>query len=272
MPKSIKVFLILILLSISIEFAWNKINEELLIDPLSDKKISLMSYNLFFKNKDRDASIKVIKDCNPDILIVQELTLDWANNLNKSIGSQYPYKKIVALKGTHGIGVYSKFKIVADELLFNDSELPFAQITEITIGGKNVQIINAHTASPAAAVEHLENFISLFHSNYILREKQFEAINTATKAKGILFDVQILAGDLNTTQYEPLYRDLKSTWVDLFNEVGEGSSASFPHSGKSNPLLTLDYIFVRGKTRPINMRVIKGGSSDHLAIKGEIYI
>jgi len=49
-----------------------------------DKELSVMSYNLFFKNKNQDLSISVIKKANPDILFVQELTPNWAAKLEIS--------------------------------------------------------------------------------------------------------------------------------------------------------------------------------------------
>ncbi|MEM7549271.1 MAG: endonuclease/exonuclease/phosphatase family protein [Bacteroidota bacterium] len=229
-----------------------------------------MTYNLFFKNRSPSSSLTIIKESNPDILLVQELIPSWEKRLNNSIGKDYPYRKTLPLRGTHGIGIYSKYPILANHFLKNESSLPFAQIVEVKIGIKRIQLVNTHLASPAIAIENPDNFLSLFASNYRKRISQLQKINSLTRKKE--FNVQIMAGDLNTTRYEPLFRNIESEWVDLFSISGIGSQENFPNSSKTNPLLALDYIFARGALNSIETQVIEGGGSDHLAIIGKIEI
>ncbi|WP_018342002.1 endonuclease/exonuclease/phosphatase family protein [Cytophaga aurantiaca] len=155
---------------IGLEFIFAKLNEASPQQTSTDTELTLLTYNLFFKNKNPDVILNQIKRTDPDILIVQELTPAWVSMLSKSLGKQYPYKRIYIDKGTHGIGVYSKYKLSNDTLLLNDNKKPFAQIITAHIHNKKIQLINVHTASPAAAVEHPENFLSLFSANYTLRE------------------------------------------------------------------------------------------------------
>lgn len=256
------------LLFILLEFGWNKFGEQTLVNSGRQAQVSLMTYNLFFQNKNPDSSIQNIKEANPDILVVQELTPKMEVNLNNSIGKNYPYKNTLALRGTHGIGLYSKHPILSNQLLKNDGNLPFAQVIEMKLNSKKIQLINVHFASPAIAVENPQNFLTLLASNYDLRERQLQKIHTLMEQGA--FDVQILIGDLNTTKYEPLYRKLKTDWVDLFDISGIGSGLSFPNSSNTRPMFTLDYIFLRGNLNGIEAKVIQGGSSDHLAVIGKV--
>lgn len=267
-PKNLQILVSTTLVFILMEYGWNKFDEQTLRKEGTDTQVSLMTYNLFFKNRSPRSSIQKIKESNPDILVVQELTPDMEANLNNSLGKIYPYKKTLALRGTHGIGVYSKHRILTSQLLRNDSKLPFAQVVEIEINAKKIQLINAHLASPAIAVENTENFLPLLASNYELREYQIQKVNSLIQEEE--FDAQILIGDLNTTKYEPLFRKLKSNWVDLFDISGIGSPLNFPNSSNTNPILTLDYILLRGNLNGIEAKVIEGGSSDHLAVIGKI--
>jgi endonuclease/exonuclease/phosphatase (EEP) superfamily protein YafD len=269
--KSFRICLIVVLTLISLEFIWNKLEEEQLNAAAVSTEVSLMTYNIFFRNARPDASINKIKSYNPDILVVQELTPGWKISLDGSIGSRYPYRETTALRGTHGIGVYSKYPILNVELL-KEGNLPYAQLLKLKINNKLVQLINVHLASPAIAVEHPENFISLFSANYDSRKKQLETIHSHTDNIESEFHAQLLIGDLNTTSYEPIYRDIKKHWVNLYDLAGEGWGLNFPNSGKIGPVITLDYLFGKGIIQAVKLEVIKGGSSDHLPLAGKIKI
>lgn len=235
-----------------------------------DKEITVMSYNLFFKNKNQDQSISIIKNANPDILIVQELTPTWASKIEKSLGETYKYNLTEALKGTHGIGIYSKYKISDQKFLKNSTNKPFAQIVNLTIENKFIQLINTHLASPAIAVENKDKFFSLFMANYQIRKEQI--INLNELAENQKYDCQLLVGDLNTLHSEPIFKRLKLKWVNSNNGLLRWLKFNFPHSSKIIPIVTLDYILGRGKLEFIESKVIVGGSSDHLAIMTKLKI
>lgn len=260
------------LLLLAFEFSWNKINTATLTEGDYKNELSLLSYNIFFKNQAPKQSLAIIQESESDILFLQEITKDWEIRLKNSIERTYPYKSIYSHNGTHGIGVYSKHPILNTSYLYNTNKLPYAQIVEINAFGKRLQIINTHLASPAAAVENPQSFLSYFSSSYKERTNQLEQIEEIVEGSQSRVDVHILTGDLNTTHYEPLYRKLESNWVDLFDLVGIGQQANFPNSVKTGPFLTIDYIMIRGSLEGISAHVLDGGSSDHLAIKGKIRI
>lgn len=235
-----------------------------------DKEITIMSYNLFFKNKHQAHSIAVIKKANPDVLIVQELTPSWDAYIEKSLVAVYKYKMTKALLGTHGIGIYSKYKLSDQSILNNTSEKPYAQIATLTVGEKSIQLINTHLASPAIAVENNQKFASLYSENYQLRKSQIIKINEI--AENQKHDCKLLVGDLNTLYSEPIFKRLRLKWVNSYNGLQRWTKFNFPHSSKTIPILTLDYILGKGKLKFIESKVIEGGSSDHLAIMAKIKI
>jgi len=258
------------LLLLVMEFGWNKLHEAKLIKGSYKTEVSLMSYNLFFRNASPKLSINKILKTEPDILLLQEITPKWSIILKESLGKTYPYKIIYANTGTHGIGIYSKYPVSKSRYLRNSSNLPFAHIVEVSVSSKKMMIINTHLASPAAAVEDPANFFSHFSSSYRGRAKQLSEIEQVVQLEGKRVDAQILVGDLNTTRYEPLYRELKSDWIDLFALKGEGWGFNFPNSHKTGAFLTIDYIMLRGNVAGSSIKVLEGGSSDHLALFGKI--
>lgn len=270
-PKMVKIIVALTLIVVSFETAWNMTHKQELSNGGAGNEISLMTYNIFFQNQDKGHAINKVEEYQPDILAVQELTPRWELELEKSIRDKYPFHKTIPLNGTHGLGIYSKFKISEHQVLRNDDGRPFAQIIQLIVHGKSVQLINLHLASPAIAVENPDRFMTLLLANYKMREGQLKQIELATKGNKN-FDVQLLMGDLNTTRYEPLYRKLTYSWVDLYTQVGDWPGVNFPNNTESPSFLTLDYIFLRGTGEMSEAVVVDGGSSDHKAIAGIIKI
>lgn len=234
------------------------------------QELSLMSYNIFFKNKKPKSTFKLIKNQNPDILAMQELTPRMQNVFEQSVGKKYPYRKTYTLHGTHGIGLYSKYPILSCSYVRNSRNLPIAQVVKIDVKGTTTKIVNAHLASPGVAVENPDNFFPLYKENYQLREQQLEKINFA------VYDDKkyptMIMGDLNTMPYEPIMRNFRYEWADLLEETNVESSRNFPHASKTKPLTTLDYILLQGDVKGISSKVIQGGNSDHLAIFGKVKI
>lgn len=238
----------------------------------TEHEVSILTYNLFFKNKHTRQIIDEIKAVDADIVIVQELTSDWEATLQNQIHGNYNYRKSYVNNGTHGFGILSKYPIQSCEYLKNTSNLPVNQITKLSIQGKELVIVNAHLASPARAVENPDNFFELYESNAQQRNAEWKTLekHLSEKYQGI---PQVVAGDLNTMKIEPLYRKIRYTWKDLFAKKGWGMGWNFPNTSKIPiPLITLDYILYKGDVKPIESRVLEGSSSDHLAIYGKIEI
>lgn len=231
-----------------------------------------MTYNLFFKNKTPNQSVEIIKKANPDVIFVQELTPKWASELDRTIGQTYKYKMTKPLRGTHGIGIYSKFKITNQKFLNNSARKPYAQIVDLTVKDKKILLINTHLASPAAAVENKEKFIPLFANNYQLRKGQVKELNSLAVKESKSYDCQLLVGDLNTLHSEPIFKRLKFRWANSSNGLLRWKNYNFPHTNRIKPIVTLDYVMGRGKLKFLESKVIKGGSSDHMAILTKLKI
>lgn len=234
--------------------------------PILSTRIKVMTYNVFFKNKSPNNTIRLILKENPDILFIQELTPKWAAILNKKLGNTYPYKLLKPLDGTHGIGIYSKHQLSNHQLLNNSYNKPYAQIADLRIGQNKVQLLNSHLASPAVAIENRDEFFSLYCQNYKTRKNQLQTLTAIAKKNTKKFQAQLIVGDLNTMKYEPIFKSLKFSWVDSHSVSGKGLGFNFPHSSRIAPILTLDYILGKGQIKFIETNVIEGGGSDHLAI------
>lgn len=258
----------LLLLALSGEYLYGVYHRAGLSCKRCHTEVSLLTYNVFFRNRLPQRSLDVITQSQAELITLQEVTPEWQTLLGQRLKHSHPFSRSLARNGTHGMAVFSSLRIVSDTFLNDDSGRPVAQFVELEKQGKKLLLINTHLASPAAAVEHPEAFLQHFSSSYALRRQQFSEIGRLIAACYSHVGSLILAGDLNTLWAEPLYRDLQYNWVDLFREKGKGSARNFPNSSRSAPLVTLDYIMLRGAIGPVRARVQEGGSSDHLGVYG----
>ncbi len=264
--RKLVVGVILVLILLTTESAWVGLNQTSPQQHDDGKQITMMSYNLFFLNKDPRSIMAIINKERPNLLVVQELTPSWQAYLRNSLVKPYRFRREIALTGTHGLGVYSHFPIKDVKTIENSSGLPVAQMVEITIRSRRILVVNSHLASPAAAVENPEKFYHYYNASYQQRRIQLTQINEFVAANLDRFDAVLLSGDLNTLPYEPIFRDLQTKWRNALHSVRGRSALNFPNSSRVPPIFTLDYILMRGSISAIDGRVIRGGSSDHQAI------
>jgi endonuclease/exonuclease/phosphatase (EEP) superfamily protein YafD len=230
-----------------------------------NEKLKILSYNVYFKNQDKNASLNLIKNKDADLVLLQEITPSWNSKLNANL--KHYHKITKALKGTHGISVYSKHPLKLIKYFNNKGGLPFAQIVELKMHAKKILVCHVHFASPAKAVENPDKFFPYYLENYELRKKQYKTLDNFVISIENKYDEILFVGDLNTTEYEPLFRDIRYEWNNASNNYFK---KSFPNSYKMPALVNLDYIFFRKNAKKILSEVLKGGSSDHAAIYSEI--
>ena len=128
----------LLILSCFADFTWSSIQNEKLVDENLTTEVKIMSYNLSFRNENLNSSCSIIKQANPDVLFVQELTSDWSKKIASSIGERYPFQEKVILERSRGIGIYSKFKIGKSTTLNKSNNKPLAKMVDLTIADKSI--------------------------------------------------------------------------------------------------------------------------------------
>lgn len=256
---------------LSIEGLWNIGHEyRLKVNPLNvvHKEISVLSYNLYFRNQKPGEIINQINRFQPDIVAFQEVTPYWDRLLQTSL--HYPYKISKPLKGTHGLAIYSKYPVSNIRYINNQSGRPVAQFCRININNKSVAFSNVHLASPAGSVQSVDHFKKYYEKNYYRRIKQFREVHAFFDRYYPACPSRVLLGDLNTMRIDPLYNSITKEWFDCYKKTGKGQGASFPNSRHTPwPVITLDYIFIRGDLIPLHSQMITG-SSDHLGIMSRI--
>ena len=211
---------------------------------------SIMISNVRMSNTRYSKYLKVVKETDPDILLINEPGHKWGQEL-AVLDNTYPYSIKCPLDNTYGMIFYSKFKIVEKQIRFLVEEgIPsFYSIIELP-SGKRFDFFTVHPQPP-----HL-------NKNTDTREAELLLVANETKATPY---ASIVAGDLNDVAW--------SYTTNLFRKI---SGLLDPRIGRGffntyNALVpffrySLDHIFYDPAFRLIRMRRLPKFGSDHFPI------
>ena len=231
-------------------------------------ELHVLSYNLYFRNESNTATLQPLKQLAADVLAFQEVTPAWERTLERELATQYPYRKVVANTGTHGLAIYSRHPLQAHKIEYNRYDLPIAQQVRVHIGEDFLTLVNAHIASPAGAVEGpREELLFNLERNARLRRIQWDQITEEVGGGAVL-----VVGDLNTHRWEHLYQHIRRDFTEAHASAGEGWGLTFPTPRKLPwPVFRLDHIFARGPVQFQDAHVLQRPIySDHLGVSARV--
>jgi endonuclease/exonuclease/phosphatase family metal-dependent hydrolase len=233
--------------------------------PATESELSLrvVSYNaLSIWTPDANTRrADVLAASDADIIALQEANEGLAAYLQTHLGDIYPHQDI----HSHGIGVISKYPIVADNVWRVDGRATYQRVT-VNIQGNRVLVYNVHAPAPIVIPGPLIQF------NDAPRKAGVDDLlaRLATET-----DPTIIAGDFNMTEWTDDYQRIIARYTDTHREAGFGFGATYPGRGAMiasagwtrfiPPLLRVDYVFHNGvQLRTLSAGAISAsGGSDH---------
>jgi len=226
--------------------------------------------NLCFRNQDTGAIVAALGALRADIVMVQELTPPVALALAQ-LGGQYPHQLLHAAERQNGMGIISRLPL--REASFDaDARI---QRASASLGHRQITLINAHpTIADMRWRRLLGRFPLLVGYAPGRRQHDIDALLAQIdRAEGDL----VVAGDFNTAEGEPPYRQLAARLRDSFAEAGRGFGFTFPlgtgGAALPQPLIRIDYVWVRGAIRPLRAAVCRrSGGSDHAAVVADLLV
>lgn len=241
----------------------------------SEPTLTVMTYNNLVNNQDVAATLAIILNENPDVVLLQEVNQELIEGMSMGLGEIYPYQIVTTIPGVNGMAIYSKTPVQID-----GEDVPLIwtgepQVAWLTWEGKTVGVVNFHMMAPGLASPGDISW------NFRYREGQAQSlIDLATRLDGPI----IFGGDANLTSlsggYKIITRELRDSW----REAGFGFGHTFPGSNVSgNPfyrwgpfsaprwLVRIDYIFVSDEWMIVDARVAEfDGGSDHRGVIVEL--
>ncbi len=229
--------------------------------------ISVLTHNVLYRGADPPVSLAALEEASADILALQEMTPQWAADIEARLGRRYPYRTLSLQHGTLGYAVYSRHPLDAVRYLGFSQQRAFAQCMDVRVPGAPVVLCNVHFHSPASALRRDRLMWKGLEENARLRSHQWRELERHVDARAG-DRPRILAGDFNTGDYEPLYREMTAGYVDAFRHLRWTPGFTWPNRAKwpPFPVVRIDYILVRSAA-PVIASVLPKSGSDHLAVK-----
>jgi endonuclease/exonuclease/phosphatase (EEP) superfamily protein YafD len=174
--------------------------------------LSLLLINLQDGNTRHADVARLIRETNPDVVGLLELTPVWANGLAPALG-QFPHRRVNPERGAYGIGLYSEltFREATVERFPRDG--PPSVVARFDLGADPLTLVLTHVHTPFAGGIHRE---------------QFEALAEARDR----FDEELaICGDLNSVPWSSSFRHLASAGDLTGSHRGHWPEGSWPSWG-----------------------------------------
>lgn len=212
----------------------------------SGHEFAVVHANLWHHNPQHREVSKALLNLNADVILVQELSYDWADHLNQEL-IEFEYRVLISHpKCCYGIGLYSRLPILKCDTL----DLENTPVLVATIDGPThpIDLVYIHTRPPAFPDETAE------------RDRQLESAATIISE---LENPWILAGDLNVVPWAESFKYLllESDAVDS----RLGAKLTFP--AKPFPLIPIDHLIHDRRLQDHGMQTFGIPGSDHLGIR-----
>ncbi len=152
--------------------------------------LRLMQANVFRHNRDYDRLKRFIRDAKPDFVFLEEVDHRWMEAL-RSLKSDYPFGEAAPREDNFGIAFLSRSPGIQTEVVSLSKEKIPAIIAYVSIGSQKLTLIGAHPRSPI---------------NYWQARLRNEQLDELAQIVDRLEGPLVLAGDLNTTSWSPVFK------------------------------------------------------------------
>ncbi|MEE9322597.1 MAG: endonuclease/exonuclease/phosphatase family protein [Granulosicoccus sp.] len=218
--------------------------------------LRLMSANVQGSNKNHEAMIRYIRQVDPHVLIVPEMTQKWQHVLMQQL-PQFPYYSGRMQHDYFGIGVFSKQPFESQLLpIFDREHIPSVQV-QIRWGEDPITLIGTHPPPPVNT------------GMYQSRNRHLQAM---AEHVVLLNGPVVVAGDLNITPWSGHFHRLLSESQLGDSRDGFGLQLSWPSVSILPALMPIDHILVSNNIRVLDRQTSPAIGSDHRAVWADIVI
>lgn len=246
--------------------------------------LRLLSFNVWGNNKRLDQLDNWLQSSDMDVLLLQEITPEYAEQYLPGLFQQYPYhNKQADTEHWNGILNYnttlSRYPIVdVQSVSLNVPDTSDPERIVLDVNGRYVAVYNVHLAWPVrdSARLRLPRILDGFYTRVVfgfddrMRNQQITRLIAHLQENEPL--PYIVAGDFNTSDQSATYQQLATAMKDSFREGGQGWRGSWPVSGARGlpsllpPLIRIDYIWHSSQFETVTAGLGPPLGSDHLPV------
>lgn len=219
--------------------------------------LRLMHANVLVNNKDYAALAAIVEEAQPDIVVLQEFTEAWQEQMRHPLGSQYPYSKLAPRPGGLGMALYSRYPLEEAEVLALYDSAHLAILARVNVGGRPLSVLALHPPTPIRPDTFASRNEQLARAASIMREAQ---------------GPKLLIGDLNTTMWSPYFTDLLDESGLRDARQGFGLRPSWPVPLPTPLQIPIDHCLVGGGVAVKDVRTGGRTGSDHRPLIVEVSV
>ena len=216
-------------------------------------------------------------------LVLQEVTTNYAEALERTIGEAYPYSFTAGIETEHeGTGTWSRLPLSDPETFRLSAWGNELHRVRVSTAQGELWLYNVHLPNPTDpnnADDDRGLVAAMWDFDPARRDVELDALADRVAEHDAPF---VVAGDFNLSAGSRAYRRLPAEWRDAFAEAGRGFGSTYPapdheHEGEETcwfmrrfALLRIDYILTSGDFRPIRAWTQELVDTDHLAVLADI--
>ncbi|MEL6307723.1 MAG: endonuclease/exonuclease/phosphatase family protein [Chloroflexota bacterium] len=232
--------------------------------------LQVISFNVQPDNANTEAAVDWLLGFQPEILALQDMPAPEDFEAFDALIEAYPYQ--ATRQERSGVALFSQYPIVeAEDIMVNESPV---QRAVLDIAGREVVVYNIHAWFPLNDNEG---------AWLPLRYDESERNQQIRDLLDIIADDEspvLLIGDLNLTEWSPIYHRIAAQLTDGYRSSSWGTGATWPVGDGTNEdlgrgyprLFRLDYVWHSDDITSLSATVGAPLGSDHLPLIVDIAI
>jgi endonuclease/exonuclease/phosphatase (EEP) superfamily protein YafD len=213
--------------------------------------IKVLSVNVSFRQFSARRLLEIVRDADPDVVVVQELT-PHAETVLAALDTAFPQHRKFPADGPTGIGVWSRLPLESSRT-FALGRVPAIEARVRGPGG-TFTVIGVHLRAPTT------------RTRAAARNQELRALAARSAA---IAGPLIVAGDFNSTPYSPYFTDFLAASGLTDSRRGRTLSISWP---TTLPLMgiPIDHVAVNDGFAVLSHRRLPNFESDHFGVLVEL--
>lgn len=210
--------------------------------------LAVASANVHHANSDAGLLLAWVRQVQPDILVLMEVSPAFADQLQQLEG--YPYRQIVPQEDPFGIALLSRLPLGAVRVTKDTWQIPRIE-AEVRVNGRAVMLFAEHPMPPLNPVFYTE------------RDQKIEKRAAFIQGKG---QAGILLGDLNATVWSSALQGVRARGLRRASPLAPSWPALAGPMGRALPGIPIDNILVSSEFGVVSQ--IRGPwiGSDHYPV------
>ncbi len=164
----------------------------------SGRALRLVSLNLYYRNQAYARVRDYLREIDPDVLVLSELTPAWGREL-KELMARYPFRKSDNRRDPWGLGVFSRFPLREASILGLGVSGSINIRVIVDLPGGAIELVAVHLASPSSP------------AHAAMRNRQLDELAGLLGRPRPASEQSLprmIVGDMNVTPFSPYFRQL----------------------------------------------------------------